>query len=622
MKIKKITINSFRGIKNVEFELNEKLNVFTGANGIGKSTIIDSVMWVLANETLVYGLQDSDNRNFKDLKEPIHVLLELDNGVVLERKYADIWKENNDGDLVYSRTENQLRINGAKYTVKEYEEYIRDNIIKLDRNIKLPKGYNIVRSLMDYNYFGIIDYKIARKFIEQVLNLKSDDDILNEEQFRDIKTDMQIFKYEIPKCMSKYRDEISKLDSSIENTQETLRENEKQYTQENLDKYNELFEERTKLLNSNYYHTQEYFELQSKIDNNNKEINEIEISINEEINELQNQVQDLNTKANYLLYDISKYQSEISKLERNINNANVEIEESQRLLEQTKEQKFNENNCPKCGYVLNESELRKQQEQKQERITFLNSNIDKYTQILSALNDDLEKAKNELELKKQEHSSKQEEFNSLQAKIREIQNTKANNNKIQTLTEANNEIRNQILEQLQASENERMKNIDELSNKLSELSNVKYLGQTIEKLKSDLKQQKQLKALAENKLLLVKEFKELKLNMIKDNSNKVFPNLDLEIIEVNENTGVMKEVCYVQLKNVEYKGINDGHKKLVGIMVIECIKKALNLSDLPIVFDKKADVDNDILQSIFNVTNCQILTTQVSDDREIKLLGK
>ena len=60
--------------------------------------------------------------------------------------------------------------------------------------------------------------------------------------------------------------------------------------------------------------------------------------------------------------------------------------------------------------------------------------------------------------------------------------------------------------------------------------------------------------------------------MIKDNSNKVFPNLDLEIIEVNENTGVMKEVCYVQLKNVEYKGINDGHKKLVGIITNRDLK--------------------------------------------------
>lgn len=43
MKIKKLIINNFRGIKQSEFELSDKFNVFVGVNGTGKTTILDAI---------------------------------------------------------------------------------------------------------------------------------------------------------------------------------------------------------------------------------------------------------------------------------------------------------------------------------------------------------------------------------------------------------------------------------------------------------------------------------------------------------------------------------------------------------------------------------------------------
>ena len=110
--------------------------------------------------------------------------------------------------------------------------------------------------------------------------------------------------------------------------------------------------------------------------------------------------------------------------------------------------------------------------------------------------------------------------------------------------------------------------------------------------------------------------------MIKNNTSKVFPNLELEIIEENENTGVVKEVCYAKLKGVEYKGINDGHRKLVGITIIEDVKKALGLIDLPIIFDKVADLDTEMLENILKLTNSQLIATKVSDKNTIDTKGE
>ena len=39
--------------------------------------------------------------------------------------------------------------------------------------MKNPKEYNLLRGLMDYNYFSSVDYKITRKFVEQLLSLKN-----------------------------------------------------------------------------------------------------------------------------------------------------------------------------------------------------------------------------------------------------------------------------------------------------------------------------------------------------------------------------------------------------------------------------------------------------------------
>lgn len=48
MKINKITINNFRGIDQATFELSDKLNVFVGLNGSGKSTILDAAVVALS----------------------------------------------------------------------------------------------------------------------------------------------------------------------------------------------------------------------------------------------------------------------------------------------------------------------------------------------------------------------------------------------------------------------------------------------------------------------------------------------------------------------------------------------------------------------------------------------
>lgn len=47
MKLKKVSVNNFRGIKDFEMEVGDGLTAIIGDNGTGKSTLVDAISWVM-----------------------------------------------------------------------------------------------------------------------------------------------------------------------------------------------------------------------------------------------------------------------------------------------------------------------------------------------------------------------------------------------------------------------------------------------------------------------------------------------------------------------------------------------------------------------------------------------
>ena len=138
MKIENLKIESFRGLKDLEFNFKEGLNLFSGSNGIGKSTVIDAIMWVLCDETLVYGKQSADNRNQNNLRDIIKVSLKLDND-----KYDDI------------KTRAKLEREDFGYSTNKYNEgtiskldliQVKENVLFTDKQVVNDK----INCLVDY----------------------------------------------------------------------------------------------------------------------------------------------------------------------------------------------------------------------------------------------------------------------------------------------------------------------------------------------------------------------------------------------------------------------------------------------------------------------------------------
>lgn len=622
MKIENLKIENFRGLKDLEFNFKDGLNLFSGSNGIGKSTVIDAIMWVLCDETLVYGKQSADNRNQNNLRDIIKVSLKLDNGLELERTYYDKYKEDLEGNLRYDKLVNEFKINGAKYGSKEYFDYIKYNIIKLDRNVIIPKDYNLIRSLMDYNYFGSIDYKISRALLEKVLNLKTDEEIVNEEQYAPIKTDMQLLKFEIQKVINKYKNVIDTYDKDIANNESWVKNAQKDLDLEALNEYDDLIAKRNELFNDKIENNPEYLACNQLLEETRKLIGVEQQKTLETIFGVEKKINDLVVKGNLT-------NSEISKVENKLNEAKKLISENENKIAETtnyinvlltrEKMEFEEKKCPKCGYLLNKKEkddyletIKNDCENKKSQINHWKEQIENCKKVIKDSEEDLQKLFKEKETLGNQYF--QEKENLEQAK-----KEKENNSKVKELElkveETQKEI-NLLVSKFNVEQNDKFA---ELNNKISELESIKNQYENINKVKENIKNWKKQKAMNEVNIDLAKSYKANKLQMIKDNLSSAFPTLDIEIIEENENTGVQKEVCYLKLKGVEYKGINDGHRKFIGITFIENLKAKLNLEDMPIIFDKFADIDNERLDEILSITKSQVFATQVTNDKKLIL---
>ncbi len=622
MIIKSLEISNFRGIKNLHFDFSKKINVFSGRNGIGKTSVIDSIMWVLCDETLVYEKQNADNRNTNNLRDAVNVSLELANETMsykLERNYYDAYKEDLNGNFTFARTVNEFKINGAKYGSKEYFDFIKYNILKLDRNVIIPKEFNIIRSIIDYNYFGKIDYKIARSFLESILGLESDEEILQEEKFALVKKELQMQKYDVTKTVSKLKSDLENGKNIIASQSATLKQYEDEYDEEKYNKLTSLQEERNSLINTKVAENTEILGLNRLLQEVEENIKAEEKGTTEAIFEAQNKISNLSNKGISIDYTVQNKGLEIkSLLDHNKQIASM-IEQNEKKLEELQNRTLPKTECPNCGYQLNANEVEKFEENLKIEKNKINSENELAKQSIEENKNKCEELMKEIDDLKKEKDELGEQYFAEKEKLDNLRNDKGTD-LLQILKKRKIELCNQITEKTNELIDEKDKKMRELNTQIeSSLSQV-GLPQKIEDLKKTIKNNKLIANNIEICIDLAKEFKRTKIAKIKDKVNEVFPQLDIEILEENQNTGTIKEVCYLKLHNTEYKGINDGHRKMIGITFIENIKQKLQLENLPIIFDKLADVDCEMLQKIFDITKSQIFTTKVGEEEEITLL--
>lgn len=622
MKITKLDITQFRGLSNVLIDEFGKVNVFSGKNGIGKTTLIDCIMWMLSDETFTYGVQNEDNKNKHNTKDVIEVEMTINDNsnqeYVLKRTYFEKWKAD-----VFQKIENKFEINRAKYTSTEYFAKIRE-IVGI-REIKTKK-INPLRLMMDTSYIDNIDYKIAREFIEELLGVVSDIELAKEPEYEIIKATLDSQqtkegKYDIAKTKSAFKNVYDTASKRIEELKLKIKSDEQTLKNFPIDDFKNIDKEKNEVLNSVVENDPRYIECKKSID-------DVMNSIDNLVKDQQDEKRKLEEAINDNLVEGNKCKNEIASLNNTLKLNNTQLKDAQSMIEGLKaeikaieEKQFVEVRCPNCNELINVDEQKNFENDKKNAIAKINSDISKYENTIKTLNKSVTDTEDKI-------AQLQNSFNKAGKEY------VANTNALQTLNkqlEDNTELAslNTKLEELNTNlanikvifNNEKNDKIKELMDKSSQLGGYNQLTQLIADNKNEISSLNEKKALAELQMQVLEQFKQRKLALVRENTNKVFPNIEFEMLYESPTTGVLTECCYAKYKDVEFNGVNNGNRYPLGIEVIENIKSAMGIvEDLPILIDRYADLDKDNLKRAISLTNAQIFTTVVSESSEIKVI--
>ena len=125
MKIKEIDINGIGCIHNLHLEFNDNMNIICGPNGIGKTTIVESVA-----SMFMYG-KPTIKRNVTDTNGSIHACVDV-NGSIIEKTIEIKSFIPNESDNACSFSDCASKIISIK--VGRNFEYSRLNAIPSDKD--------------------------------------------------------------------------------------------------------------------------------------------------------------------------------------------------------------------------------------------------------------------------------------------------------------------------------------------------------------------------------------------------------------------------------------------------------------------------------------------------------
>ena len=163
MKITKLEVNNFRCIKHIELGINASSNIITGANNIGKSTLLNSGHWLITDTLLTdkwgVGEHDLDSIVPKDFKKGEHtsVTITFEDGST----FTKLLKTNPKGGHY-----TEYQVNGASgYNMSSFNELLFSKF-GFTPKLKSSKDVNELRVLTDPLYAL---QKLEAKFLRQLL---------------------------------------------------------------------------------------------------------------------------------------------------------------------------------------------------------------------------------------------------------------------------------------------------------------------------------------------------------------------------------------------------------------------------------------------------------------------
>lgn len=675
MNIKKIIVDNFRNIKHAEYDLQQmnvfagpngtgKSNTLLAIYWLLNDYLLDGSSDDASNKPYE-----------RDQKTKTSVYLEFEDGWNIRREYFEKWtKKQTTKEIVMEGNMTQYYIRGDKVNVKEAREQLKARL-HLDVKTSTSSFDMSLALSDPLYIGSKVDSNVLRSFIiDLVGDVKNDDVFKKDPLFETIRKliteydgDSSLVIKALKKKIAKCKEDVSSKEGAVETLQgiSDVSIDELTKAEHEISSYDELIEE---------YKHQKVTNVNKQIEKIEKEIAGIKLQLSESINSDNNHLITINEEVNKQIENkrdeykklrnelnllneehlkneklVNVYEESVKMHKETVKNKMSQLEESRNEYTQIAQSIFVNNivipdmvKCPECGHIMNKEVLESVEEsikasEKQFEIEKANKieenikrgkklklDIDNYNYKIEDLSKKIQEYDLSIYDKKidginQKIALVEKEGNELKQKIVKFYTS-----------DATQKLRVELstLEQKLQYEKSNDNTVEELDNKIFHcIEEKKPYTEVISKHDMYEQTQKEITRINkeidtvlnnqteyEQKLSTVSEFLKTKLSMLNENVESVFgTRLKFTLVKTNIKEGSWDEVCYPSVldKATPFSRGSESERIRAGIYMIECIKKKLNMEDIPIIFDRSNDLDSHNLKNL--ETNAQIITTRVDD---------
>lgn len=631
MKLLKLNLQNFKGIRNSEFDFGGIDATIYGDNATGKTTVFDSLCWLL------FGKDSLDRADFeiKTLEngEPIHkvnheveaeFLNDDGNSFTLRRVYREKYSSPRGGDTKLTGHTTDYFINEVPVKEKEYKQYINDVIAE-----------DVFKLITNPLYFNEqYSWQNRRKLLLEISGDIKDDEVINSrseltrlaELLNGRTVDEQRKIVAAKKtAINKELDMIPvRIDEALRNKVDIAASESKLTTDiETLNKsINELENQKATIING-FSST----EKRSKIDEIGRQLkarqSEVLSIYNSEKQRKRGEYEALLTQLKIIESEHDRYTDRAYDLAKDIERESKRIETLQAEFDTFNAQEFNKEACPTCGQPLPEdkqaeleaafnSEKAAKLEEWQSLIESakkLKANYEEQREVLIVKADGLTK---EIEEKTKAYETKFKEYESyLEPNIEDDPDYKELKAELFLL---------ELDEGEEADDKEVARLDDEISSvkekraALETELNKYTLNADIQKRVIELENQQQKLATEKNLLdetsFLIDEFVKAKVDMLEGSINSHFEYARFKMFNVLVN-GNIEECCETTYKGVPYRSMNNAARMNVGLDIINALTKFYNVT---------APVFIDNAEAVTDFIKCNSQTIKLVVDADFKEL--
>lgn len=631
MKLLKLNLQNFKGIRNSEFDFGGIDATIYGDNATGKTTVFDSLCWLL------FGKDSLDRADFeiKTLEngEPIHkvnheveaeLLNDDGNSFTLRRVYREKYSSPRGGDTKLTGHTTDYFINEVPVKEKEYKQYINDVIAE-----------DVFKLITNPLYFNEqYSWQNRRKLLLEISGDIKDDEVINSrseltrlaELLNGRTVDEQRKIVAAKKtAINKELDMIPvRIDEALRNKADiATSESKLKMDIETLNKsINELENQKATIING-FSST----EKRSKIDEIGRQLkarqSEVLSIYNSEKQRKRGEYEALLTQLKIIESEHDRYTDRAYDLAKDIERESKRIETLQAEFDTFNAQEFNKESCPTCGQPLPEdkqaeleaafnSEKAAKLEEWQSLIESakkLKANYEEQREVLLVKADGLTK---EIEDKTKVYESKFKEYESyLEPNVEDDPDYKELKAELFLL---------ELDEGDEADDKEVARLDDEISSvkekraALETELNKYTLNADIQKRVIELENQQQQLAAEKNLLdetsFLIDEFVKAKVDMLEESINSHFEYARFKMFNVLVN-GNIEECCETTYKGVPYRSMNNAARMNVGLDIINALTKFYNVT---------APVFIDNAEAVTDFIKCNSQTIKLVVDADFKEL--